>query len=75
MLSFIGVALNNSAFGPSTTPTQWNNVAGGCTGTETKLYDCPNGHTVSCTSTYVAGVRCYSPSKMNAWCANTIVHV
>ena len=81
ILLFIGMPLNNSAFGPAKSSIPWINVAGGCTGTEANLYDCPRGpsiDSVSCTHTYVAGVRCYSPSKMNVWCqsdANIIVHM
>ena len=73
----IGVALY-AAFGPATTPELWPNVAGGCTGIEPDLYDCPLSPTaVSCASNNAAGVRCYSPCKctLYTWLVHAYVHV
>ena len=64
MLLLIGIPLSSSVFGPATNLSLWDDVAGGCTGTEKRLSDCPRGPaSVTCRRTGVAGVRCYSDSS------------
>ena len=59
-----GLSSTSSIFGPATTDYLWTNVAGGCTGTEALLYNCPRLSTaVFCTGTNPAAVNCSSPCK------------
>ena len=59
-----GLSSTSSIFGPATTDYLWTQVAGGCTGTEAILVNCPRLPTpVSCTGAYPAAVRCTSPCK------------
>ena len=60
----IGSPSNNSIFGPATSVYPWTNVAGGCSGTETRLFECPRLPTaVSCTGANPAAVNCSSACK------------
>ena len=63
ILFFIGIATTMSRFGAATTDL-WTDKAGGCIGTESRLYSCPAyPGDVSCTSANPAAVMCSSPCK------------
>ena len=78
---FAGIATTFSQFGAATTPYLWTIFAGGCTGTESTLYSCPQYPVaVTCTSAYPAAVICSSPCKgmsydaTHPWLRLLIIH-
>ena len=61
-----GVAVYNSFYGEGTSYYFWENVAGGCVGTEQTLLSCPPSPflTLSCSGNQFAGVQCSVPCKL-----------
>ena len=65
MLDLGSTALRNAFFGQGTGPIVLNNFVQ-CTGSETRLVDCPLGRRISsCRHSYDVGVRCLAQTGCN----------